>query len=122
MFFSGPTRFPLRPPPVFRPQQALTTALPLPGADCPANDDSALCGDAAENSIPRYLITFTDDKGKEQTCRASARQSYPQANPTAFAFPYRHRFRDSMAVLASMLFLLVGGVLVILRKRDTDPQ
>jgi ABC-type multidrug transport system ATPase subunit/ABC-type multidrug transport system permease subunit len=97
-------------------------ALPLQGADCPANDDSALCGDAAENSIPHYLITFTDDKGKEQTCRASANQSYPPANPTAFAFPYRHRFRDSMAVLASMLFLLVGAVLVILRKRDTDPQ
>jgi ABC-type multidrug transport system ATPase subunit/ABC-type multidrug transport system permease subunit len=96
--------------------------LPLQGVDCPANDDSALCGDAAENSIPHYLITFTDDKGKEQTCRASANQSYPPANPTAFAIPYRHRFRDSMAVLVSMLFLLVGAVLVILRKRDTDPQ
>ena len=100
----------------------LPSAGPLPGSDCPANDNSVLCGDAAENSIPNYTITFNDDSGKEQTCRASANQGHPEENPTVHAVGYRHRFRDSMSVLAGMFALLVSAVLVILRKRDNDPQ
>jgi hypothetical protein len=97
------------------------SSIPRPGDDCPTNDDSALCGDTAESSIPRYLITY-DDNGTEQTCRASAHQSYPRTDPTVYAVSYRHRFRDSMAVLGAMLLLSVAAVIVILRKRDNDPQ
>jgi ABC-type multidrug transport system ATPase subunit/ABC-type multidrug transport system permease subunit len=96
-------------------------AIPKPGDDCPANDDSALCSDAAETSIPRYLITY-DDNGTEQTCRATANQSYPHTNPTAFAVSYRHSFRESLQVLFAMLLLLMVAVIVILRRRDKDPQ
>ena len=79
-------------------------------------------GDAAEGSIPRYLITFTDPNGSERVCRASAGEQYPRVNPTDHAVAYRHRFRDSMAVLSAMLLVLVAAVIAILRKRDNDPQ
>ena len=92
------------------------------GADCPASEASALCGDVAENSIPGYLITFTNNSRTEQTCRASVRQAYPRINPVAHAVSYRHRFFDSMTVLGGMLFVLVTSVIVILRRRDNDSQ
>ena len=57
-------------------------------------------GDAAEGSIPRYLITFTDPSGTERVCRATADEQYPRTNPTSHAVAYRHRFRYSLAVLA----------------------
>jgi len=43
-------------------------------------------------------------------------------NPTDHAIPYRHSFRDSMAVLGAMLLVLIAGVIAILRMRDSDPQ
>jgi hypothetical protein len=79
-------------------------------------------GDTAEGSIPEYLINFTDPSGAERTCLASADEQYPRVNPTAHAVAYRHRFRDSMGVLAAMLLTLVAAVIVILRRRDNDPQ
>jgi ABC-type multidrug transport system permease subunit len=79
-------------------------------------------GDAAEGSIPRYLISFTDPGGSERVCRASADEQYPRVNPTDHAVAYRHRFRDSSAVLSAMLLVLVAAVIAILRKRDNDPQ
>jgi len=89
-----------------------------PGDDCPPSTPSALCGDVAEGSIPAYLIT--DDSG--QVCRATPTQSYPAANPTSFAVRFRHRFRDSVAVLAAMQILLITAVILILLRRDHDPQ
>jgi ABC-type multidrug transport system permease subunit len=79
-------------------------------------------GDAAENSIPAYLITFTDPFGTKHTCRASADEHYPHYGPVAQAVSHRHRFSDSVAVLCAMLLVLVAGVIAILRKRDNDPQ
>ena len=97
---------------------------PPPGAIDPRNIHPSLdiLGDAAESSIPNYIITFTGADGVEHTCRASAGEGYPATNPTAHAVPYRHRLHDSMAALAAMLTLLVGSVIAILRKRDSDPQ
>jgi ABC-type multidrug transport system ATPase subunit/ABC-type multidrug transport system permease subunit len=79
-------------------------------------------GDAAEGTIPRYLITFTDPSGTERVCRATADEQYPRGNPTSHAVAYRHRFRFSLAVLSSMLVLLVATVILVLLKRDKDPQ
>lgn len=87
-----------------------------------ANPSLNIKGDAAEASIPDYLITFTDAAGTEHTCRASADEQYPRVNPTAHAVAYRNRFRNSMAVLVAMLLALVAAVIVILRRRDNDPQ
>jgi hypothetical protein len=86
------------------------------------NPSLNVLGDAAEGSIPAYLITFTDPAGAVHTCRASANQQYPPTNPTDHAIPYRHSFRDSMAVLGAMLLVLIAGVIAILRMRDSDPQ
>jgi ABC-type multidrug transport system ATPase subunit/ABC-type multidrug transport system permease subunit len=79
-------------------------------------------GDAAENSIPAYLITFTDPVGTKHTCRASADEQYPHYGPVAHAVSHRHSFSDSVAVLCAMLLVLMAGVIAILRKRDNDPQ
>jgi hypothetical protein len=92
------------------------------GEDCPSGDDSLLCGDAAENSIPRYILTATGDNGKEQTCRATENQTFVKDATTTHSVGFRHSFRDSMAVLAGMMALLVVTVIVILRRRDNDPQ
>jgi ABC-type multidrug transport system ATPase subunit len=95
-----------------------------PGSIDPADINPSLNvqGDAAEGSIPAYLITFTDASGNDHTCRATAQEQFPRLNPTAHAVAYRHRFSDSVAVLGAMLLALVAGVIVILRKRDKDPQ
>jgi ABC-type multidrug transport system ATPase subunit/pSer/pThr/pTyr-binding forkhead associated (FHA) protein/ABC-type multidrug transport system permease subunit len=79
-------------------------------------------GDSAEGSIPRYLINFTDPSGTERVCRASADEQYPRVNPTAHAVAYRHAFSFSLAVLSSMLVVLVATVILVLLKRDKDPQ
>jgi ABC-type multidrug transport system ATPase subunit/ABC-type multidrug transport system permease subunit len=79
-------------------------------------------GDSAEGTIPRYLITFTDPSGNERVCRASADEQYPRTNPTSHAVAYRHRFSYSLAVLSGMLVALVATVILVLRKRDKDPQ
>jgi ABC transport system ATP-binding/permease protein len=109
------------PPPPGSNLAANLASMPKPGDDCPANDDSDLCSDTAETSIPRYLITYNDN-GAEHTCRASAHQSYPRTNPTAFAVSYRHSFRDLLSILSTMLLVSVATVIVILRRRDRDPQ
>ena len=97
-------------------------ALP-PGVD-PAdiNPSYNVQGDAAEGSIPRYLIAFTDAAGTEHVCRASKDEQYPRTNPISHAVSYRHKFLDSLVVLAAMLLALVAGVIAILRNRDNDPQ
>jgi ABC-type multidrug transport system ATPase subunit/ABC-type multidrug transport system permease subunit len=79
-------------------------------------------GDAAEGTIPRYLINFTDPSGTERVCRATKDEQYPRANPTAHAVAYRHRFSYSLAVLSGMLVALVTTVILVLIKRDKDPQ
>jgi ABC-type multidrug transport system ATPase subunit len=94
----------------------------LPPTPADLNPSLNVQGDAAEGSIPAYLITFTDAGGTEHTCRASAQEQYPRTNPTAHAVSYRRRFTDSLAVLGTMLLVLVAGVIAILRKRDNDPQ
>lgn len=86
------------------------------------NPSLKIVGDAAEGSIPAYLITFSDAGGIEHTCRASAGEQYPRINPTVHAVANRHSLRDSLAVMAVMLIALVAGVIAILRKRDKDPQ
>jgi hypothetical protein len=86
------------------------------------NPGPSIQGDTAETSIPEYIITFNDPAGTEQTCRAYADQGYPLANPTAHAVSNRYKIRDSAAVLAGMFVFLVGAVIAILRKRDSDPQ
>jgi ABC-type multidrug transport system ATPase subunit/predicted component of type VI protein secretion system/ABC-type multidrug transport system permease subunit len=86
------------------------------------NPSQNIPADAAENSIPAYLITFTDPAGNKHTCRASADEHYPHYGPVAFAVSFRHSFSDTVAILCAMLLALVAGVIAILRKRDNDPQ
>ncbi|MFZ1086762.1 MAG: FHA domain-containing protein [Terracidiphilus sp.] len=79
-------------------------------------------GDTAEGTFPRYVINFTDPSGSERVCRATADEGYPRVNPTARAEAYRHSFRFSLAVLSGMLLALVATVILVLLKRDKDPQ
>jgi ABC-type multidrug transport system ATPase subunit len=78
--------------------------------------------DAAEMTIPAYLIEFTDPSGTDHICRASAQEQYPHLNPISHAYPNRHKFFDSLAILGAMLAALVALVIGILRSRDKDPQ
>ncbi len=109
---------PVAAPPANTPASAHTLR---PGAACPEGDGSDLCADPAENSIPNYLITWTES-GSRQACRAAPGQTIARLDPAAHAVANRHSFRYSMAVLGSMLFISVSSVIVILRKRDSDPQ
>jgi ABC-type multidrug transport system ATPase subunit/ABC-type multidrug transport system permease subunit len=86
------------------------------------NPSLHITADPAENTIPAYLITFTDPVGTRHTCRASADEQYPHYGPVAHAVSHRHSFIYSVAVLCAMLLVLVTGVIAILRKRDNDPQ
>jgi ABC-type multidrug transport system ATPase subunit/ABC-type multidrug transport system permease subunit len=86
------------------------------------NPSLHITADPAEGSIPAYLITFTDPVGTKHTCRASADEQYPHYGPVAHAVSHRHRFRETVGVLLTMLVVLVAGVIAILRKRDNDPQ
>ncbi|HKF45988.1 MAG TPA: FHA domain-containing protein [Terracidiphilus sp.] len=81
-----------------------------------------IMGDAAEVAIPNYVITAKGPSGKEETCRASAKQAYPVSNPTSHAVRFRHTFGTSIMVLCSMFFVLTSGAIGILRKRDSEPQ
>ena len=102
----------------------------IPGAAAlPAGVDIAdiypslhIDADAAEMTVPAYLIEFTDPTGVDHTCRASAQEQYPHLNPISHAIPNRHRFADSIAVMSAMFVTLVAVVIVILRRRDNDPQ
>jgi ABC-type multidrug transport system permease subunit len=120
-----PPQVPAASLPHVAPASSLTLGSPLPpGPPNPADANPSLnvLGDAAETSIPAYLITFTDAAGTEHVCRASAQEQYPRVNPTAHAVAYRSPFLHSMAVLIAMLLALVASVIAILRIRDNDPQ
>jgi len=70
--------------------------------------------DFAQHHIPSYVVTVKDSAGADVT--------RPAASTENQAIVYRHRFRDSMAVLCGMFVFLVAAVILILRKRDKDPQ
>jgi ABC-type multidrug transport system ATPase subunit/ABC-type multidrug transport system permease subunit len=86
------------------------------------NPSLAIQGDAAEMSIPAYVIEFTDAHNKQHLCRATAEEGFPLGAPTVNAEKNRHSFGASFSVLFAMLVILVGAVIGILRKRDNDPQ
>ena len=104
-------------------------SLPTSAPALPAGVDIAdiypslhIDADAAEMTVPAYLIEFTDPTGVDHTCRASAQEQYPHLNPISHAITNRHRFADSIAVISAMFVTLVAVVIVILRRRDNDPQ
>jgi ABC-type multidrug transport system ATPase subunit len=96
-----------------------------------ADDPFILEGDAAELTIPHYLIAWKDANG-DHTTRAFKDEKKTIAayqdgdknveeksyEPTDF----RHSFRDSLEVLVGMFAALVLAVLGILLKRDSDPH
>ncbi len=86
-----------------------------------AASKSILDGDAAELTIPNYLITWKDKDG-EHTARAYKDEQKSYEDRTYKAIDFRHKFRDSLLVLAGMFSALVLTVLGILMKRDSDPQ
>jgi ABC-type multidrug transport system ATPase subunit/pSer/pThr/pTyr-binding forkhead associated (FHA) protein/ABC-type multidrug transport system permease subunit len=92
-----------------------------------------LCADAAEIAVPRYLITWTDSKGNEKTTRAykgetkdedgkPVTESNNSGKKIFKAVTFRHNYQTSVFVLLGMLSVLVAAVLLILKKRDSDPQ
>lgn len=81
-----------------------------------------LVSDAAEGTIPKYILTAKDPQGDEQTCRAASAQSYPRQSPTSFAVSNRQSFRDSVSVLALMLVGLTSAAIAILKKRDSERE
>jgi hypothetical protein len=94
-----------------------------------------LCADAAEISVPRYLITWKDSNGKETTARAFKGETKGEdgkpvsdsdlanGNKKVYkAVSFRHKYSTSVLVLLAMLAGLIGAVLLILLKRDKDPQ
>ncbi len=111
------------PPPVTAPtaNPPATAQTLMPMDACPPGDSSDLCADPAENSIPGYLLTWKEN-GSRQACRAAPGQTIARVDPVAHPVANRHSFRYSMAVLGSMLFISISSVIVILRKRDNDPQ
>ncbi|MGA9425670.1 MAG: hypothetical protein WBV33_11390, partial [Terracidiphilus sp.] len=94
-------------------------ALPPSGAEVGSMN---IVGDAADASIPRYVITGKDADGNQETCRASAKQVDALENPPAHAVENRHGFLTSIIVLCSMFLVLTTGTIGILKKRDSEPQ
>ena len=90
---------------------------PPPNAPAPAQ---VLLPDVAQHTLPSYVVEVNDSHGK--SLRPADEDEYPDKNPAANARKYRHSFRQSMAVLSTMLVLLVIAVVGILLKRDNDPQ
>jgi len=86
------------------------------------NPSLAIQGDAAEMSVPAYVIEFTDAHNKQHLCRATAEEGFPLGAPIVNAEKNRHSFGTSFSVLLAMLVILVSSVIGILRKRDNDPQ
>jgi len=76
--------------------------------------------DLAQHNLPSYVIPVHDDKG-EHLCPAPGNEN-PYKGSTSTPVKYRHSFRDSMAVLGLMLALSVAAVILILLRRDSDPQ
>jgi ABC transport system ATP-binding/permease protein len=98
----------------------LPASLPPPaGAEV---SSMTIVSDAAEISIPHYVISGKNADGNIETCRASAKQVYPLENPPAHAVDNRHSFGTSMTVLCSMFLVLTTGAIGILKKRDSEPQ
>jgi ABC transport system ATP-binding/permease protein len=81
-----------------------------------------LCSDAAELSIPAYLIEWNDAGGAVHIARAFKGETKQIGSKTYKAVDFRHRFRISLSVLLGMLLALMLTVLGILLKRDRDPQ
>jgi hypothetical protein len=75
--------------------------------------------DLAQETIPSYVIA---ENGSSDSLRPATNDEYPDKNPATAAVKYRRPFRDSVAVLCGMVLFLVGAVVVILVKRDNDPQ
>lgn len=96
----------------------------LAQANVPAQTNSSLniVGDAAEGAIPRYVITAKDSKGTEETCRAPEGQVYSRVKPAAHAVANRRTFGSSIMVLSGMFVALAAGTIVILWRRDKEPQ
>ena len=92
---------PLKPPNPFSKPGSPDTMEPIPV-------------DFAQHHIPSYVVTVKDSAGADVT--------RPAASTENQAIVYRHRFRDSMAVLCGMFVLLIATVIFILRRRDNDPQ
>jgi len=105
---------PTPPPPVSaNPARALPPGVqPPPVPQLPA--------DIAQHTIPSYVVPVQGSRSNR--LRAALPSEYPDANPASDARPFRHRYRDSMAVLCAMLLLLLATVIAILRKRDNDLQ
>jgi len=83
---------------------------------------TVLEGDAAEATIPHYLITWKDANGKEFTTRAYQGEVKSGNGATYTAKNFRHNFQVSVEVLLGMLGALILTVIGILLKRDSDPQ
>lgn len=117
------------PPPLEQAAAAAPGQLAVPGQIPPTIPPSGaevsslnIMSDAAEVSIPRYVITAKGADGKEQTCRASAKQVNSLESPVARAVKNRHSFGTSISVLCSMFLLLTAAAIGILKKRDSEPQ
>jgi ABC transport system ATP-binding/permease protein len=79
--------------------------------------------DAAEMSIPKRVIDWTDSKEKEHTLRAGEQETFKDHKlGVVKAASFRHKFQTSVYVLLGMLGGLIGTVLLVLKKRDSDPQ
>jgi ABC transport system ATP-binding/permease protein len=90
------------------------------GAD--GKPHTVLCSDAAEISIPRYLIVWKDPDGARHVSRAYEGEAKTINGERFQAIGFRHSFRTSLLVLAGMLIALILTVLGILLRRDVDPQ
>ena len=81
-----------------------------------------LCSDAAETSIPRYVMAWREQDGTAHIGRGFKGESKVAAGTRYTAAGFRHRFVTCVAVLAGMFAALVLAALGILLKRDYDPQ
>ncbi len=103
------------------PWQATQFASHKSGAIPPLN------GDVAELSIPKYLMEWKDQDNHSHVARGfegedSKLLEGPAGLPAAKSQLFRHSFATSLAVLVGMVAVLVSAVLLILRKRDSDPN
>ncbi len=109
------------PPPMGEMSMPHGPLAPPPGTSS-GNPSLAIQSDVAEGVIPQYTITAKNPEGNQVTCRASADEDFPRANPEAHPVAQRHTLRQSFAVLLAMVIVLVSAVIAMLRKRDGDTQ
>lgn len=81
-----------------------------------------LCSDVAETVMPRYLLQWKDADGTGHEVRAFQGETKTVGGQKFVAVTFRHRFRQSIAVLGGMFAGLTLLCLGILWKRDYDPQ